>query len=60
MAFKVSNLGSKQPYFNNVYVVREPKFSFRKVKPKQVYRISIKDTATAKICKIFKIADVLM
>ena len=31
MTFKVLNLGSKQPYFNSVYVVRVPIFSFTTV-----------------------------
>ena len=33
MTFKVCNLGSKYAYFNSVYVVRVPIFSFRAVLP---------------------------
>ena len=34
MTFKVFNLGPKQPYFNSVYVVRVPIFSFKTVNSK--------------------------
>ena len=38
--FKVLNLASKQPYFNSVYVVRLPIFSFTTVPAKQLHRSS--------------------